>query len=78
MAEMARDYADQLRMTQPDGPYHLLGWSLGGNIAFAVAEELERRGAEVGLLAILDASPAIPDSLTPHDRNAWLLYNFVL
>ncbi len=78
MAEMARDYADQLRMVQPEGPYHLLGWSLGGNIAFAVAEELERRGAEVGLLAILDASPAIPDSLTASDRDAWLLYNFVL
>jgi thioesterase domain-containing protein len=78
MAEMARDYADQIRMAQPDGPYHLLGWSLGGNIAFAVAEELERRGAEVGLLAILDASPAIGDSLTAHDRDAWLLYNFVL
>lgn len=78
MAEMARDYADQIRLTQPDGPYHLLGWSLGGNIAFAVAEELERRGVEVGLLAILDAAPAIPASLTAHDRDAWLLYNFVL
>ena len=44
MAEMARDYTDQIRMTQPSGPYHLLGWSLGGNIAFAIAEELERRG----------------------------------
>jgi thioesterase domain-containing protein len=78
MAEMARDYADQMRMTQPEGPYHLLGWSLGGNIAFAVAEELERRGAEVGLLAILDASPAVGDGLTADDRDAWLLYNFVL
>ena len=45
MAEMARDYTDQIRMEQPSGPYHLLGWSLGGNIAFAIAEELERRGA---------------------------------
>lgn len=78
MAEMARDYADQIRMVQPEGPYHLLGWSLGGNIAFAVAEELERRGCEVALLAILDASPTIPDSLTAGDRDAWLLYNFVL
>ncbi len=44
MEEMARDYTDQIRMAQPSGPYHLLGWSLGGNIAFAIAEELERRG----------------------------------
>ncbi|HEX8079091.1 MAG TPA: alpha/beta fold hydrolase [Jatrophihabitans sp.] len=78
MAEMARDYADQMRLTQPEGPYHLLGWSLGGNIAFAVAEELERRGCQVGLLTILDAAPTFPDSLTASDSDAWLLYNFVL
>jgi len=52
MAELARDFADQIRITQPHGPYHLFGWSLGGNIAHAIAEELERRGAQVGLLAI--------------------------
>ena len=63
---------------RPGGPYYLRGWSLGGNIALAVAAEFERRGHEVGLLAILDASPTIPDSLTASDRDAWLLYNFVL
>jgi thioesterase domain-containing protein len=78
MAEMARDYVDQMRMTQPEGPYHLLGWSLGGNIAFAVAEEIERRGEEVGLLAIMDAAPTIGEDLSPSDSGAWLLYNFVL
>jgi thioesterase domain-containing protein len=77
MAEMARDYADQIRMVQPDGPYHLLGWSLGGNIAFAIAEELERRGHQVGLLAIMDARPDIVE-LTGADADAWMLYNFVL
>jgi len=77
MAEMARDYADQIRLTQPDGPYHLLGWSLGGNIAYAIAEELERRGHEVGLLAIMDAAPEV-DRLTGADADAWMLYNFVL
>jgi thioesterase domain-containing protein len=78
MTEMARDAADQIRAAQPAGPYHLLGWSLGGNIAFAVAQELEQRGHEVGLLAILDASPRIPDNMTAGDDGAWLLYNFVL
>jgi thioesterase domain-containing protein len=78
MAEMARDYVDQMRLVQPAGPYHLLGWSLGGNVAFAVAAELERRGHEVGLLVILDASPTMPDSMTGADGSAWLLYNFVL
>lgn len=50
MAEMAQDYADLIRKVQPAGPYHLPGWSLGGNIAFAIAEELERRGEQTWLL----------------------------
>jgi len=78
MAEMARDAADQIRSVQPAGPYHLLGWSLGGNLAFAVAHELERRGHEVGLLAVMDASPTISDDMTAGDEGAWLLYNFIL
>lgn len=78
MPEMARDAADQIRSVQPAGPYHLLGWSLGGNLAFAVAHELERRGHEVGLLAIMDASPGISDDMTAEDDGAWLLYNFIL
>jgi thioesterase domain-containing protein len=78
MPEMVRDYVDQMRLVQPDGPYYLLGWSLGGNTAFAVAAELERRGHQVGLLTILDASPFVAEELTGASSSAWLLYNFVL
>jgi thioesterase domain-containing protein/peptidoglycan/xylan/chitin deacetylase (PgdA/CDA1 family) len=77
MTEMARDYADQIRIAQPAGPYHLLGWSLGGNIAFAVAEELERRGEQIGLLVILDANVAEFDSIEA-DTEPWMIYNLVL
>ena len=77
MAEMARDYTDQIRKAEPAGPYYLLGWSLGGNIAFAIAEELERRGEQVGLLVTLDSSlaglDAIPASIEP-----WRFYNIIL
>ncbi|HET9143141.1 alpha/beta fold hydrolase [Actinophytocola sp.] len=78
MAELARDFADQIRITRPHGPYHLFGWSLGGNMAYAIAEELERRGHEVGLLAIGDATPLLPHSISPADDNTWLLCDFVL
>jgi thioesterase domain-containing protein len=78
MAEQACDFADQIRMTQPDGPYHLFGWSFGGNVAFAIAEELERRGHEVGLLTLLDPTPTLPASMSEADDRAWFLYNFVL
>jgi thioesterase domain-containing protein len=77
MAEMARDYADQIRMTQPSGPYHLLGWSLGGNVAFAIAEELERRGEQIGLLVILDATLTDIDAIAQNNA-PWAIYNLVL
>ncbi|MBY6366097.1 non-ribosomal peptide synthetase [Rhodococcoides corynebacterioides] len=53
--EMASDYVDRLVAVQPDGPYHLLGWSLGGLIAHAMTAELERRGNRVATLAMLDS-----------------------
>jgi thioesterase domain-containing protein len=77
MTEMARDYADQIRMTQPAGPYHLFGWSLGGNIAFAIAEELERRGEQIGLLVILDSNLSI-EVAPPGSSESWMYYNIVL
>jgi thioesterase domain-containing protein len=77
MTEMARDYADQIRVIQPTGPYHLLGWSLGGNIAFAIAEELEHRGERVGLLVILDSDLTAIDRIPPSNL-PWLFYNLVL
>ncbi|MBB2940136.1 nonribosomal peptide synthetase CepC [Amycolatopsis bartoniae] len=55
--EMAADYVAQIRTVQPNGPYHLLGWSLGGRIAQAMAVLLEAAGEEIGLLALLDAYP---------------------
>ncbi|MFD9906174.1 alpha/beta fold hydrolase, partial [Streptomyces sp. NPDC059063] len=55
--EMAADYADEIRALQPTGPYHLLGWSIGGTLAQAVATRLEELGEDVALLALLDAYP---------------------
>lgn len=85
MAELVTDLADQLRIVQPSGPYHLLGWSLGGIIALALAEELQRRGEQLRLLVILDAPPVIPEGApvaphgpSPDTDDRWFLYNFVL
>ncbi|KAA0023247.1 amino acid adenylation domain-containing protein [Antrihabitans cavernicola] len=54
-------YADEIRSVQPHGPYHLLGWSLGGFIAHAVAARLQASGERVDLLAVLDADLASRD-----------------
>ena len=56
--QMAADYADQIHTIQPTGPYCLLGWSFGGIVAHAVATELQQRGKQVALLAVLDTYPA--------------------
>ncbi|MFG3003913.1 amino acid adenylation domain-containing protein [Streptomyces calvus] len=58
LQEMADDYVARVRSVQPEGPYRLLGWSLGGRIAHAMAERLEAAGQEVELLALLDAYPS--------------------
>ena len=56
VATLASHYADQIMARQPAGtPIHLVGHSAGGWYAHAVAAELLRRGATIGLLAILDS-----------------------
>ncbi|MEN3586571.1 amino acid adenylation domain-containing protein, partial [Streptomyces sp. ZYX-F-203] len=57
LAALVTDYLDRVREVQPHGPYHLLGWSLGGNIAHALACRLREEGEEVALLALLDSYP---------------------
>ncbi|MGB3438124.1 MAG: amino acid adenylation domain-containing protein [Actinophytocola sp.] len=63
MADLVKDYLEQIRAVRPDGPYHLLGWSFGANVAHALAAALRDEGAEVGLVALLDGYPT-----TPSDR----------
>lgn len=59
--EMARGYVQRIREVQPSGPYHLLGWSLGGTVAHAMAELLQADGEQVAFLALLDSYPSEPD-----------------
>jgi hybrid polyketide synthase/nonribosomal peptide synthetase FtdB len=48
-------YADLIESLQSEGPCVLFGYSLGGNLAFEVAKELERRGREVNNVVIMDS-----------------------
>ncbi|WP_127784519.1 non-ribosomal peptide synthetase [Rhodococcus sp. X156] len=58
LEEMAASYVQLLQHRQPEGPYRLLGWSVGGAVAHAMAVQLRAAGQEVALLALLDAYPA--------------------
>ncbi len=53
--EMAAAYLREIRRVQPRGPYHLLGWSFGGALAYETACRIRAMGEEVGLLAFMDA-----------------------
>ncbi|WP_411816378.1 amino acid adenylation domain-containing protein [Hyphococcus sp. DH-69] len=55
--DMAQDYLNEIRAIQPHGPYRLLGWSLGGLAAHAIAARLEAEGEEVSYVGLLDAFP---------------------
>lgn len=65
--EMAADYLRQIRAVQPQGPYHLLGWSFGGHIAHAMAILLQQQGERVALLSMLDNYPLPSRLFQPED-----------
>ncbi|CAN8029812.1 unnamed protein product, partial [Ixodes persulcatus] len=42
---------------QPQGPYHIVGYSFGATVAFELAVQLQGAGAPVGSLVLLDGAP---------------------
>lgn len=53
------EHITRIREIQPEGPYHLLGYSMGGLVAYEVAVTLQKAGHDVALLAMLDAFPGV-------------------
>jgi thioesterase domain-containing protein len=68
--DMAAQYVGAIRAVQPAGPYLLGGWSMGGLIAFEMARRLAAGGAEVGMLALLDAGRTLAGSRSGNERAA--------
>jgi amino acid adenylation domain-containing protein/non-ribosomal peptide synthase protein (TIGR01720 family) len=79
--DMAADFLVAIREVQPEGPYHLAGWSLGGVVAYELARQLVAAGASIGRLIVIDAGIVPPGerfreeeflpmllSLFPHDK----------
>jgi amino acid adenylation domain-containing protein len=65
--DMAATYIQALQTVQPTGPYLLGGWSMGGVVAFEMAQQLLAQGQRVALLALLDGRIPTPDDTFPHD-----------
>lgn len=53
---LIEDYIKEMRTFQPEGPYLLAGVSVGGIIAFKIAQQLQAQGHEVGILALMDTN----------------------
>lgn len=56
IGELADAYVNLIRTQQPHGPYHLGGFSIGGVLAYEVAQRLRDAGEEIGLLVLLDCA----------------------
>lgn len=52
---IAAGYLAAIRTVQPHGPYHLVGESFGGVVAFEMAHQLRAAGEDVAFVALLDA-----------------------
>lgn len=74
---MATNYITALKTIQPTGPYNLLGWSVGGVVAYEMAQQLSGQGQSVASLIVLDTSA--PHSQPLHPIHSWFqeLANFI-
>jgi thioesterase domain-containing protein/aryl carrier-like protein len=59
---LAHEYVMTIRAQQPHGPYQLLGFSLGGVLAYETAQLLQAEGESVQQLVILDSD--VPGEIT--------------
>lgn len=67
---LAAYYLEQIRMILPKGPYHFLGYSFGGYVAFEAARQLASRGELVGMLGMIDTLPMGAGSRSPYSEAA--------
>ncbi len=71
VAEIAALYVDEIVRYQPQGPLSLAAVSLGGYVAFEVAQQLTARGRQVAVVALLDSpGPGGRTSVTRGERLA--------
>lgn len=63
---MAESYLREMRELQPEGPYYIGGFCMGGQVAFEMAQRLVRDGQQVSLLFVIDTHnfDGVPVQLT--------------
>jgi len=66
--EAARDYLEEVREVQPEGPYLIGGFSGGGLTAYEMAQQLTAAGEEVAAVVLLDTPLAYRDPIDAVDK----------
>ncbi len=72
--DLAERYMRAIETVQVQGPYYLGGWSLGGMIAYEMAQRWIQRGKPVALVAMFDTKAS---HLVKRDRGASLIAEFL-
>ena len=71
--ERVHQYLPKLREIQPHGPYVLVGWSLGGVLAYGAAQVLREAGEEIAFVGLIDVVRPREDVVeTPETKRARL------
>ncbi|OSX98878.1 non-ribosomal peptide synthetase [Bacillus mycoides] len=78
LSEVVQLYIEEMKRAQPEGPYRLGGWSLGGAIAYEIATMLRNQGEEVEVLVLLDTKvPSERDYKTEDEMLSYILEHFI-
>ena len=57
--DIANKYIEKIKIIQPEGPYNIAGWCIGGTIAFEMIKQLEQKDEEVKFFALINTSPPV-------------------
>jgi amino acid adenylation domain-containing protein len=55
--DIASKYIEKIKIIQPEGPYHIAGWCIGGTITFEMIKQLEQKEEEVKFCALINTTP---------------------
>ena len=66
--DMAAHYINEIQMLQPEGPYFLIGHSMGGLVAYEIACQLENQGYEIAFLGLIDTYAPVHQKKLPLNK----------
>lgn len=76
LAHLAARYVDEITAEVERQTVTLVGWSVGGKIAWEMSQELARRGIATGRLVLLDTHTDLEDDGTHADITPYPLHTF--